>query len=169
MIQVNDTVLYGVHGVCKVADTVTRTVGGKNVDYYILKPVFDGSSTVYVPMENQALTAKLKRILSAAEIYEMIRSMPEEDLLWVENENERRQLFQEILVSGDRAQLVRLIKTLYARQQKRLEQKKNLLMSDEKFMKDAERILYEEFAYVLKIDRDQVLPFIMQQIEVEKK
>lgn len=169
MIQVNDTVLYGIHGVCRVADTVTRTVGGKTQQYYLLKPVFDRSSAVYVPMENQALTSKLKRILSAEEIYEMIRSMPEEDLLWVENENERRRLFQEIINGGDRAQLVRLIKTLYTRQQKRLEQKRSLLMSDEKFMKDAERILYEEFAYVLKIDRDQVLPFIMQQIEVEKK
>ena len=35
-------------------------------------------------------------------------------------------------------------------------------------MKDAERILYEEFAYVLHIERDQVLPFITEQIEAGK-
>lgn len=36
-------------------------------------------------------------------------------------------------------------------------------------MKDAERILYEEFAYVLKIEKEQVLPLIMQEIQVEQK
>ena len=169
MIKVNDTVLYGVHGVCKVAEITERTLGGRRVEYFVLKPVFERGSTVYVPVENQVLTSKIKRILSAEEIYAMIRSMPQEELLWVENEGERRALFQEILNSGDRERLIQLIKTLYVRQQKRLEQKKNLLMFDEKVMKEAERILYEEFAYVLKIDRDQVLPFITQQINVEKK
>ncbi|MBQ7935967.1 MAG: CarD family transcriptional regulator [Clostridia bacterium] len=169
MIKVNDTVLYGVHGVCKVTATETKIVGGAEREYYVLKPVFDHSTVVYVPAWNEQLTAKLKRILSAEEIYEMIRSMPEEELLWVENENDRKRVYQEALVSGEREQLVRLIKTLHVRQQKRMEQKKALLLSDEKFMKEAERILYEEFAYVLRIDRDQVLPLIMQEVQVEEK
>ena len=169
MIKVNDTVLYGSHGVCTVAGTLTRQVGGREVEYFLLKPVFERSSSIYVPTQNEALVSKMKRILSAEEIFEMIRSMPEEEQLWIENEADRRRMFQEILNSGDRGRLVRLIKTLYLRQQNRLEQKKNLLMSDEKFLKDAERILYEEFAYVLKLERDQVLPFIMNQIEVEKR
>lgn len=169
MIKINDKVLYGIHGVCTVVDCVTKRVGNKDMEYYVLKPMFDRGSTVFVPKNNEALVGKMKRIMSADEIYEMIRSMPEEDLLWIENESDRRRQFSEILGSGDRAQLVRLIKTLYVRQQRRIEQKKGLLLSDEKFMKDAERILYEEFAYVLQIERDQVLPFINRQIEVDRK
>ncbi len=169
MIKVHDTVLYGVHGVCKVTGTEIKFIGGNEREYYVLKPVYNHGTVVYVPAWNEALMAKMKRILSPKEIYEMIRTMPEEDLLWVENENDRKRVYQEALVSGEREQLVRLIKTLHVRQQKRLEQKKNLLLSDEKFMKEAERILYEEFAYVLKIDREQVLPLIMQEIQVEEK
>ena len=37
-------------------------------------------------------------------------------------------------------------------------------MSDERFLKDAERLLYDEFALVLRIKPDQVLPFILKQI-----
>ncbi|MBQ8600174.1 MAG: CarD family transcriptional regulator [Clostridia bacterium] len=169
MVKNNDTVLYGVHGVCKVSDTVKKRVGKEDKEYYVLRPVFDQTTVLYVPTWNEQLTAKLRRILSAEEIYAMIRSMPDEELLWVENENDRKRIYQEALVSGEREQLVRLIKTLHVRQQKRLEQKKALLLSDERFMKEAERILYEEFAYVLKIDRDQVLPLIMQEIQVEEK
>ena len=167
--KVNDTVLYGAHGVCKIAEQVSRKVGGQEREYFVLKPVYDKNSTYFVPSDNQAVLSKLKRILSAEEIFEMIREIPGEDTIDVENEHERFRIYQEILTGGDRAKLIRLIKTLYLRQQKRKEQRKNLLMSDERFMKDAERILYEEFAYVLKIDRDQVLPFITNQIEVEKK
>jgi CarD family transcriptional regulator len=34
-------------------------------------------------------------------------------------------------------------------------------MSDEQFMRDAEKILYDEFAYVLGIKREDILPFIL--------
>lgn len=169
MIQINDKVLYGVHGVCNVEAVEEKKIAGKIMEYYVLKPLYDHGSTVYVPKANEALVSKIKRIMSADEIFDTIRSIPDEELIVFENESDRHQIFNEILCSGDRVQLIRLIKTLYVRQQKRIEQKKNLLMSDEKCMKDAERILYEEFAYVLKIERDQVLPFITRQIEVDRK
>lgn len=103
----------------------TKQIGGKEREYFVLKPIFDRSTKVYVPAWNEALTAKMKRILSVEEIYAMIRSMPEEELILAENEADRKRIYQEVLTSGDREQLIRLIKTLYVRQQKRLEQKKN--------------------------------------------
>ena len=63
-----------------------------------------------------------------------------------------------------------MIKALYSRQQKLLQNgKKKLHVSDERFLKEAERMLHEEFAHVLNIQRDQVLPFILEQIQVETK
>lgn len=169
MIRIGDKVLYGVHGVCNVQGLEEKKIGGKILEYYVLKPLYDHGSTVYVPKSNELLVSKMKRILSADEIFDTIQTIPDEKLIQFENESDRHRVFNEILNSGDRIQLIRLIKTLYHRQQKRIEQKKNLLMSDEKCMKDAERILYEEFAYVLKIERNQVLPFITQQIDIERK
>ena len=52
------------------------------------------------------------------------------------------------------------------------EQQKNgrrLHITDERFMKEAEKMLYEEFAYVLNIRKDQVLPFILNQVQVAEK
>ena len=63
-----------------------------------------------------------------------------------------------------------MIKTLYTRQQALLQNgKKKLRATDERFLKEAERVLHEEFAHVLNIQRDQVLPFILEQISVESK
>ena len=36
---------------------------------------------------------------------------------------------------------------------------------DERFLKEAEKILYDEFAHVLDIEPEQVLPYIFDQIE----
>lgn len=36
-------------------------------------------------------------------------------------------------------------------------------------MKEAEKMLYEEFAYALNIRKEEVLPFILQQVQVAEK
>ena len=64
---------------------------------------------------------------------------------------------------------VKLIKTLYFQKKSQKNKNKSLRDTDKRFMKDAERMLYEEFAHVLKIERDQVLSFIIEQIETEEK
>ena len=50
MYQVNDTVAYSSQGICTVSEICKRDVGGSMVDYYVLKPVADPRSTVYVPV-----------------------------------------------------------------------------------------------------------------------
>ena len=71
-----------------------------------------------------------------------------------------------MLFRSDRTALVRMIKTLYQHQQKQQRRGKKLHVVDERFMKEAERILYEEFAHVLNIQKEQVVPFIMEEIQV---
>ncbi len=117
------------------------------------------------PADNAALTGKMRHVLSAPELYELIRSMPGEELIHIENDAERQNRFAAILREGDRHELIRLIKTLYQQQLKRREQKKKVHMADEKCMHEAEKMLYEEFAYVLHIPSDQVVSFITEQLE----
>ncbi|MDR0840959.1 MAG: CarD family transcriptional regulator [Christensenellaceae bacterium] len=166
--QVNDTVLYSA-GLCKIAEITNKEIGGQHADYYVLKPLYDEKTSIYIPVDNERATTKLRRILSAEEIRTLIKTMPGEDTIWIENDAVRHDRYREIIAHGDRAELVQLIKTLYQRQQERQAQGKKLHVVDERFMKSAEKILYEEFAHVLKLELTQVLPFIVEQIEVEAK
>lgn len=170
MHSINETILYGAQGVCRVTAITEKNYDGKNSKYYALKPIYDESSTtIFVPLENKTLTAKMRRVLSTDEIYELIRSIPDETTIWIENENERRDRYKEILRSGNRENLIRLIKTLYLHEQSQKENGKKLHATDEYFFKEAEKMLYDEFAHVLCIKRDQVLPFIFHQIQVEQR
>ncbi|MDR3277329.1 MAG: CarD family transcriptional regulator [Oscillospiraceae bacterium] len=163
--KAGDVVLYSAHGVCKVAELAKKNMSGKIMEYYVLKPVGDSKFTILVPVDSERLTAKMRRLLSAGEIYALIRTMPGENTIWIDDEKVRRARYKEILALGDRAELVQLIKTLYLRQRDMQKKGKRLYLADGYVMRDAEKMLYDEFAHVLEINPDQVLPFIMERIE----
>lgn len=167
--QVNDSVLYGSEGVCRITDICEQDFMGARAQYYVLKPVYTPGSTVFVPAANETLVAKMRRILSPDEIRCLIKTMPDEATLWIDDDNTRRARYAEILQNGDRAELVGLIKALYHRREAQQAKGRKLHVADERYLRDAEKVLYDEFAHVLRIKRDEVLPFIMEQIQVKER
>lgn len=170
MYQIGDMVLYGMEGVCEITGKEHRATAGVEGDYYVLKPVENGQSTVWVPAGNPQLVHKMRKLLSAQEVYQLIHKMASQPVMpWEDNDRARRDHFQEILRSGDRISLISMIRTLYLHQQELAAKGKKLHLSDEKQMKEAEKQLHEEFAHVLHIDRDQVVPFIVREIESQQQ
>ena len=169
MFKINDNVLYGMEGVCKIAEITEKNLGNKRMKYFVLKPIYKDNSTVFVPADNEALAAKMRRVLSEDEIYEIIRAIPDDEPIWIDDENTRKCVYKEILSNGDRRELSRLIKTLYLHRDEQEEKGKKLHLSDERFLKDAESTLYNEFALVLEMKPEQVLPFIKKQISLSEE
>lgn len=167
--SVNDTILYGSHGVCRITGIEEKNFSGNLVKYYVLCPVYSENSTIYVPVDNEKLAGKMRRVLTPEEIYQIIRVMPQEESFWIEEENERKEKYKEILARGDRLELVKMIKALYYHQQEQHAKGRRLHTADEHFFREAEKLLYDEFALVLHIKPEQVLPFIMEQVEIQEK
>lgn len=165
MYKVNDTIMYGTQGICKIVEIVEKDFMGTKKEYYVLKPIGDASATLYAPMNNAKTEAKMRRILSEEEIYELIDTMPYEEANWIRNENDRKEKYKNIIISGDRVELIRMIKALYYQKREREADGKHLYISDERFMKEAERILYDEFQYVLKIEKEELMDYIFDRIE----
>ncbi len=165
MFQIGETVLYGSEGVCSIDHVEEMRVGKTKAKYYVLKPVFRSGATIFVPMDNESLLAKMRHILSKEEILELLSNIHENEIEWVEDPGERRTAFQAILATGDRAQIVRLIRLLYLRRQELREKGKHLRSTDEQLLRDAEKILNDEFALVLNIPQQEVPEYIRTQIE----
>ena len=166
MFQVNDVIIYGAQGVCKITGTEEKILNGKKKTYFILKPVSDKGSTFFVPTDNELALKKMHRLLTKDEIHKLMDSIPEENALWVENENERKELYKNILAKGDHLELIKMIKAVYAHKKEREAEGKRLHMSDERFFKDAELILYSEFQYVLDITgKEELMNYIFARIE----
>ena len=65
--------------------------------------------------------------------------------------------------------MVRMIKALYLHQREQQAKGRKLHMADDRFFKEAERMLYEEFALVLQMKKEEVLPFILEQLQTGKQ
>jgi CarD family transcriptional regulator len=167
--NIDDIILYGTHGVCRIAEISERDFTGDSLEYYVLRPIYLGKSTIFIPVNSETLTSKMWRLLSVEEIYSLVKTMPGESSIWIEDEKERYTRFREILSCGDRLELMRLIKTLYLYRKSPSCKAGKLRSTDEKFLDDAERIVFGEFAHVLNIKREQVLQFILKQLEGGEK
>lgn len=165
MYNVNDSVLYGKHGVCKIKDIVTENFTGKLVKYYTLEPAFNDNTVIYVPVENEELVAKMHKILSAEEIDMLIDEIRGSNVIWYDDEKERKIRYNEIITKGDRKEILMLINTLYLNKKKREAEGKKMYVSDERTMKEAEKLIYEEFAAVLNIKPGQVVEYIVNKME----
>lgn len=165
MYSLNEAVVYASYGVCIIESIETHDFSGENIEYYVLRPVSDTKNKFYVPTSNSILTEKMRRIYSKDEVEKLIDVMPDEEFIWIENELKRKEEYKHIIETGDRHQLVKLIKTLYVRKNELLEKHKKLRSSDERFLNDAENILYDEFAYALKIPKDKVTDYISKRIK----
>lgn len=163
MFQIGEAIVYGHSGVCRIEDIRQETFGSVTRTYYVLRPLHDAHSTVYCPVEQAE--NKLRALLTKAEIDRLIDALPQSDDQWVDNDSERRDRFSDTLKSGDRAQLLGLIRTLYLRRREKAEAGKKLHLADERVMHDAERLLHEEFAHVLGIQPTEVVEYIRARVE----
>lgn len=165
MLEKNSYVMYGDNGVCLVADRRKEKFAGQWREYYILKPVSNEESTLYVPTDNEKLLSKMQDVLSYDEIMEIIHSLPKDNMPWIEDNKEREAMYDEVFASGDRRELLLLVKSLYQHKQQRKAEGKKLWTIDENAMKRAEKLVYEEFATVLNIKPEDVVPFIEEELD----
>ena len=165
MFQVNDVIIYGTQGVCEITAIEEKSISGAKKRYFVLRPVKDQGSTIYAPTDNESVLKKMRRLLTVDEIHALIDSMPDEKTVWIDNVNERKDCYRQLLASGNHSALIQMIKAIYAHKKEREAAGKRLHMMDEHFFKDAEQILYNEFQYVLNLSgKDALMRYILERI-----
>lgn len=160
MFAVNDIVNYSVTGICRVENIAQQEIAGENREFYVLKPVFDNNSTVMVPVDNEQLVSRMYSVLSKEDINALIKEMPLIEEIWLEDDRLRYEKYKGILSSGNRREVVGVIKALYRHREGQAVKGRKLRTTDERVMRDAERLLYSEIAYILGMKQEEVLQFI---------
>lgn len=165
MFKKGDSIIYGNIGVCEVADVTTMNIDGVPKDklYYILCPYNQKGSKVFTPVDNQKI--KMRPIVSKEKAYEIIHNIASIEELWIGNDKLREENYKECMRSGECEDWIKIIKTLYARKQKRTEEGKKITSIDEKYLKIAEEYLLSEFAIAIGITKEEVREYMIQTIE----
>lgn len=164
MFKVDDYIVYGGNGVCRVLDIGTPAINeiDKKRQYYTLQPIYQNESTVYTPVDNEKVV--IRKTISKEEANELINNIPSIEILWLEDDKMREEKYKEVMSKYDCKEWIKIIKTSYLRSEKRLAEGKKITALDEKYLKNAEEYLYGELAISLGISKEQVENYIVQQV-----
>lgn len=167
MFQCGDQVLYGIHGVCRILDLENRKIDRKIIEYFVLEPIDQPGARFYVPTQNKAAVAKLRPIISQQELDDLLRSDEACIDTWIEDENQRKQRYRDLITSGDRAALIRMVHTLHKHKKEQAAVGRKFHLCDENFLRDAEKLLSSEFSLVLNIEQNEVGNYVQNIINAD--
>lgn len=130
--------------------------------YYVLAPVSQKGGKIFTPVDNEK--TPMRRVLTREEATSLIDRIPEIEELWISSEKLRENKYKECMRSGDCREWIRIIKTLYLRNQERSAQGKKVTATDEKYLHMAEECLYSELEIPLEIPKNQVEQYIVERL-----
>ena len=155
MFRIGDRIVYGGMGVCTVQDICVPDFMKKPRQCYILKPHYIANAKVYAPVKENPV--KMRRLLTPAEARELIDQIPDTDGFSLDCEKqELHNTYRSVIRSADSLMLVRLIKTLYLKKARVLEQKKVVPSAEKEYSETAEKMLFGEISTALQMPMDQV-------------
>ena len=161
MFNIGDNVVYGSVGVCNICEISTRRVMKQDIDYYVLKPISDQQSTLFVPVDNQLLCNKMRPLLTKTEINEIIYDLKNHDDIWIKEETRRKEEYNNLLSSGNALKILLVIRSILNQKDKLTSIGKQLHLNDKKLIKTAQKIIDSEFSTVLGIEKQEVSKYIL--------
>ena len=162
MYQPGELILYGRTGVCRVEEITLVKLKGDKVgqNYYILKPLYQ-SCNITTPVDSKVFS---RPIISREEAQRVIRAIPtlNPEAYHNRNLNQLREYYRSCMETFDCIELVKMTMSLYRKKREAEEQKRKFGAVDERYMHEAEALLYGELAAALGIPRDSVPDYIAE-------
>ncbi|MBR2292966.1 MAG: CarD family transcriptional regulator [Clostridia bacterium] len=172
MFAVGSFVVYRAEGVCRISDIKAESFGviGSKENYYILTPLNDEKSTVFVPVANETLVGMMRPLLSAEEITALATELRDCRMEWISDGRARNLRFREILGLGDRKELIVLANTVWEHMEEAMAHKKKPNATDEKALRRAKKLLFDEFSATTDLQsEDDLIPLLRGELCVSNK
>ncbi|MCC8122141.1 MAG: CarD family transcriptional regulator [Oscillospiraceae bacterium] len=169
MYQVGAYVFYGNTGVCEVVDISQQTTQGSEQaqSYYVLKPLHQ-ECMIYTPVNNTKVF--MRPIISREEANRLIDRIPHIHAQPYHNHvlSQLTEHYKEGIRSHDCENLLEMTMSIYAKKRLMQEQKRKFGAVDERFMKQAEDLLFNELSAALGMLREEVPDYIASRVEATR-
>lgn len=165
MFKIDDMVVYGNEGVCRIDDIRKVDLSGidNNMLYYILNPIYAEGKVIYAPVDTKVL---MRHVITSEMAKNLIDKLPEMKVEVFQN-NSLRELndyYKSLIQSNKCTDLFRLIRAVYMKEENLVKNKKKLGQTDRNYMKVAEELLHGEFAAALGIPKEEVRNYIKNRV-----
>lgn len=170
MYNIGELVLYGSTGVCRVSEIKTQDFPstGEQRLYYVLKPLYQ-SCVISVPVDSDKVF--IRPIISKDEAERLISLIPGRQCEAYQNHGTRElaQHYDSMLKSHNCEDLIDLTMSIYAKKEASAQKKRRFGSVDERFLKQAEDLLFGELAAALEIPRGEVRGYIAARVSDAEK
>lgn len=157
MFIAGETIIYGSIGVCEIKEISENRLTGTLRQYYVLQPVDTDKNVIYVPVDNEKLVSRMRAVPSKNEITKLMKEVDSEEVLWIDNNIERTQVYREIIADGELKKNIRLLRTLNRRSINLIEMGKHLPKSDERIFKECSKLISHELSSIMQLSPDEAL------------
>ena len=165
MFQPGELVVYNTTGVCRVEAITKPNMSGadRNKEYYQLKPL-QQDGVIYTPVDNPKVS--IRPVISREEAEALIDLIPtiQAEACRAPTLQALAQHYQEAVHSRDCRDLVEMMMSIYVKRQEAEAQKRRLGLVDERFMKQAERLLHGELSAALDIPFEEIPAYIADRV-----
>lgn len=168
MYAVGDFVVYGIHGVCTVVNIEQQQLGGHVRRYYVLEPVEQTGTRFMLPIDNPSVMGKVRALMTGEELEQILQSEAVQKDCWIEDENQRRKHYRELITSGEQLALIRMIGTLERHKIAQALAGRKFHLSDENFLRDAKKLVESEISMVLGMEKTQAGAYIREKLGIEE-
>ena len=165
MYRIEDQVIYGIHGVCRIIDMESRNVDRKELHYLVLEPEGQPGSRYLVPMHNAVAMGKLRKILTAEEMEALLCSDTVRSMEWIRDDNQRKQTYRDLVSSGDRISIMRMVHLLYTHKAEQSAIGRKFHQCDENFLHAAEKLLTGEIAISMNMSHDEARTYLREKLK----
>lgn len=108
--EAGDLIIYSAHGICHIDEICEKTYFGVTRTYYILHPLEDTQLTISTPVDNdQGVTLGMMNRKEAEEILDSFK-LP--GIPWMEKVQDRTRIYSEIVKTGNRKEISKVVNTL---------------------------------------------------------
>lgn len=166
MFQVGELVVYGSTGVCRVegVSRMDQPGGDRGKRYYVLKPLWQ-DGVIYAPVDSEKVP--MRPVISREEAEALIDRMPAIPAAACRGGTPQAlaQQYQSAVRDGGHQALIEMMKAIRHKRGMAESKNRRLGLVDERYMKQAERLLYGELATALEIPYDEVEDYIAARLE----
>lgn len=162
MFKINDYVVYGSNGVCRVEDIEKMSLRNQELEYYILSPVYNNKMTIKIPVNNKKIL--MRELMSKSEVVSLIEGISRNETIEIEDSRRRAQEYRDIIKTGNAEEIIKVINSIKLEENEKVSLGKKLNKTDEDIMIIARKQLYQEIAIVVGINIDEVEDYIMNNI-----
>ena len=160
MFEKHEYVFHESGGICQVADICKSPLDNMPADrdYYILQPLQDANSVIYVPVDSNCIF--LRRLINRQAAEELLSKMSSVEIIDEKNPKLLRAKYIETLRTHDPLEWVRVIKTVEARIKLLAARSQRISETERSFLERAKKNLYGELALSLEMDANTMEQFL---------